>query len=199
MKDPIVLSEAKKRFDSHMISADLSSTVYRAVISLGDEDAFNRITTLYGKAQSTEKDKLLTSLGYSKDPEKIKELLRASISDGARANDAGFVMMSVTHSYEGGLMAWKFFKENLQTYVKRCPAVFVLPGVVQLVTGVFVTEEKAKEIEEFFQANPVPSVERSIQQSLESIRLKEACLKANIDNITNFLKNEEMAWNRSNP
>lgn len=204
IEDPVVLNEAKKRFEAHIakhntIPVDLREAVYRTVISLDDGDLFSKIKSMYHECNlNDEKDRLIGSLGYSKDPEKIKELLRFSLSDEASSDsDPVTVIIAVTHSHQGRLLAWEFFKENFSTYMKRCSSMFILPAVVKRVTGNFVAESKAREIEEFFQTNPTPSVDRALQQSLEKIRLNEICLKSNIDNITSFLQNGETPWNKN--
>ena len=47
------------------------------------------------------------------------------------------------------------------------------------ITGGFTTPERAQEVEAFFQAHPAPSAARTIQQSLERIRLNVRWLERN--------------------
>jgi puromycin-sensitive aminopeptidase len=47
------------------------------------------------------------------------------------------------------------------------------------VTSAFTTEEKLEDVQAFFEAHPTPSAERTIQQSLERIRLNIAWLDLN--------------------
>lgn len=54
----------------------------------------------------------------------------------------------------------------------------------------FIGEDKALDIEEFFKANPVPTAERVIRQSLEAIRTNTKWLERDRDAIKAWLKAE---------
>ena len=51
------------------------------------------------------------------------------------------------------------------------------------ITGLFTEIEKVEEVQSFFQTNPAPSAERTIQQSLERIQLNSKWLDQNRDNL----------------
>ena len=59
--------------------------------------------------------------------------------------------------------------------------------LVKYTTENFASETKAQEIEKFFQEHDFPGTERTIQQSLETIRLNEAWLKRDESSIREFL------------
>jgi len=59
--------------------------------------------------------------------------------------------------------------------------------LVKNVTENFVTESKAQEVERFFAQNSFPGTERTVQQSVEGIRLNEAWLKRDQALFENFL------------
>lgn len=52
----------------------------------------------------------------------------------------------------------------------------------------FHSEEKATEIEEFFRKTPVPGAERTIQQSLEKVRLSAQILKRDYNQMRDFFE-----------
>lgn len=60
---------------------------------------------------------------------------------------------------------------------------------MKYVTEDFVTEEVAKEVEQFFVENSFPGTERTVQQSIESIRLNAAWLGRDKDTIRSYLQN----------
>ena len=53
----------------------------------------------------------------------------------------------------------------------------LLAQLVKSLTDDFCSEERAVEVEQFFREHPHPGAERSIQQSLETIRLNAAWLQ----------------------
>ena len=54
----------------------------------------------------------------------------------------------------------------------------------------FIGEDKARDIEEFFKSNPVPTAERVIRQCLEAIRTNTKWLERDRDAIKTWLKAE---------
>ena len=61
--------------------------------------------------------------------------------------------------------------------------------LMQLVsfTSAFTTEEKREDVERFFRDHPAPAAERTIQQSLERIRINIAWLERNRDDLNRRL------------
>ena len=58
----------------------------------------------------------------------------------------------------------------------------------QSTTDGFVTEDKAKEVEAFFEEHSAPAAERTVKQSLENIRLNKAWLERDAESIHEWLK-----------
>ena len=66
----------------------------------------------------------------------------------------------------GKELAWSFFKERVET-IKNQGGMGLIPHIVSFVTRSFASTAKADEIKAFFDANPIPSANRKVQQSLE--------------------------------
>lgn len=64
---------------------------------------------------------------------------------------------------------------------------FLLARLVKYLTENFATEEKATEVEQFFKENEFPGTERTVSQSVETIRLNAAWLQRDLSNITEYL------------
>lgn len=86
-------------------------------------------------------------------------------------------------STEGRTIAWSFLKENLEKIKsmigKASPS--LMDAVIVSCAGGFCSDEKADEIEAFFNANPQPKSARKIQQTIENMRSNAKffkCLKA---------------------
>ena len=60
--------------------------------------------------------------------------------------------------------------------------------MVKSVCERFVTEEKAREVEAFFQDNEMPGSERNVAQAVETVRLNAAWLGRDGDSIKQFIK-----------
>ncbi|XP_031826671.1 puromycin-sensitive aminopeptidase isoform X2 [Nomia melanderi] len=197
LNDTNTIEEAKKRFDLHvsgktLLAADLRSPVYRAVLSNGNNEIYQTMLELYREADlHEEKDRILRALGAIKDETLLAEILEFAMSDEVRAQDAVYAIMSVSMTYKGRLMAWDFIKKNWQTLRDRYGGGFLMSRLVKIVTENFVTEEQAKEVEDFFKDHPTPGTERTVQQSVESIRLNVAWLARDLDSIKEFLDKQE--------
>ncbi|XP_050478927.1 puromycin-sensitive aminopeptidase isoform X1 [Bombus huntii] len=193
LNDEDTIQEAKKRFELHvsgitLLAADLRSPVYRAVLSVGDADTYETMLRLYREADlHEEKDRILRALGAIKDETLLAKVLDFAMSDEVRAQDTVFAIMSVAMTYKGRVMAWDFFKENWKTLLDRYGGGFLISRLVKFTTENFVTEERAKDVEEFFKNHPTPGTERTVQQSAESIRLNAAWLARDKDSIKEYL------------
>lgn len=64
---------------------------------------------------------------------------------------------------------------------------FLLARLVKYLTENFASEEKAQEVEKFFKENEFPGTERTVSQSVETIRLNAAWLQRDLPNITDYL------------
>ncbi|XP_014478221.1 PREDICTED: puromycin-sensitive aminopeptidase [Dinoponera quadriceps] len=196
--DSNTIQEAKRRFELHVngattLAADLRSPVYRAVLLAGDANTFETMIKLYKEADlHEEKDRILRALGAIKDEALLMKVLDFAMSDEVRAQDTVFAIMSVGMTYKGRLIAWNFFKENWKTLLDRYEGGFLLARLVKFTTENFVTEELAKDVENFFENHPTPGTERTVQQSVESIRLNAAWLARDKDLIRKYLTSEQV-------
>ncbi|ODM99382.1 Puromycin-sensitive aminopeptidase [Orchesella cincta] len=188
------IEEANKRLKQHVsgektIIADLRTVVYRGVLSVGDESTYNALLKLYHESNmQEEKDRIGRSLGAIKDPELLRKVLEFSISNDVRSQDSVFVIISVGMSKTGREIAWNFFKENKELFRERYPGGGLISRLVKYVTEDFVTEEMATEVEKFFIENSFPGTERTVQQSIESIRLNGSWLKRDENAVRQYLQ-----------
>lgn len=65
---------------------------------------------------------------------------------------------------------------------------FLLSLLVKSCTEQFVSEERAREVEQFFSEHSLPGSERNVAQALETIRLNSAWLARDGQDIANFFK-----------
>ena len=111
----------------------------------------------------------------------FRPLPRATPPLGSLAQDFFYPIGSVSGSSPEGLqLAWDFLRENFDTVkaflAKASPS--LMDAVIVYSVAGFATEDKAAEIEAFFQAHPLPSSARKISQTLEGIRTNAKFLRA---------------------
>ncbi|XP_046581725.1 puromycin-sensitive aminopeptidase-like isoform X2 [Haliotis rubra] len=192
--DEPTVAEARKRFESHcsgdkVIPPDLRAPVFITVLSEDRSEDFNRLMELYDKADmQEEKIRIARALGAVKKEELINRVHEFAASDKVRAQDKVSVLAGTTGSAKGRELTWNFVKENWKDLREKHHG-HLLTRLVKASTHNFATEEMAKEVEDFFQANPTPAAERTVQQSVENIRLNTRWMKESADKVCQFLKN----------
>ncbi|XP_059468459.1 puromycin-sensitive aminopeptidase isoform X2 [Neocloeon triangulifer] len=187
-----IVNEARIRFEKHIsgeqqLPADLRSPVYRTVLAAGDAATFDTMLKLYRSTDlQEEKDRISRGLGALKDQKLLQQVLDFAMSDEVRSQDTIFVVGSVASSRDGRNLAWAFLKKHLQTFTDRYQGGFLIARLVKMVTENFASEDAAKEVEQFFATSPVPGTERTVQQSVETIRLNTAWLNRDQAKISAF-------------
>lgn len=191
--DEAVIKEARERFAKHcdgsqVLPADLRSAIYGIVLKHGGEAEYEAmLKLLHASDHQEEKVRVLRSLGLTSDPALMKRTLDFSLSNDVRSQDTVGVIVGLTGSVEGRKLAWKFVQDQWDELHRRFPGLFLLSRLVAATTENFVTEEMAVEVENFFRTHPAPAAERTIQQSLENIRLNCQQLEKNAEGVRSFL------------
>ena len=184
--DPSVIAEAKARFarylqDPGSLHPDLRGVVMGLVAQEGDSDTYETLWSLQRQAElSEEKVRFLGALCRFKDKGLLSETLRRSMdTKEVRSQDTVIVVASVARNRAGRDLAWEFLKDNWSELDRRYgQGGFAITAMVST-TGAFTNLDRAQEVDEFFKAHPAPSATRTIQQSLERIRLNHAWLERN--------------------
>ena len=183
--DAGVLTEARARFsrylkDPRSVHPDLRGVVYSLAAQEGDRSTYDQLWDLEKKADLHEEQmRLLGALTRFRQPELLQEMLERSMSSDVRSQDTVLVVVSVAGNRHGRDLAWDFIKANWEEFDRRYGrGGFAIMRLVS-VTGGFTTPERGAEVEQFFNDHPAPSATRTIQQSLERIRLNVKWLENN--------------------
>ena len=193
---PDTTAEARRRLEAHekgdaALPADLRSAVYSTVLRNGSATELERLTKLYHAADlQEEKVRILRNLGVVPQEENIKKVLEFAMSEHVRSQDTVFGIGGVTGSIAGRDAAWKFLQDNWKELHTRYEGGFLLARLVKFTTENFSSEDKAKEVAAFFEANPAPAADRTVQQSLENIRLNKHQLERDGAAIKAFLASQ---------
>lgn len=67
---------------------------------------------------------------------------------------------------------------------------FLLTRLIKYLIENFASEEKAREVEEFFKINIIPGCDRTVSQAVETIRLNAAWLDRDLEKLSKYLKGE---------
>lgn len=135
-----------------------------------------------------EKDRISRALGSIVNVELLKKVIEFGMSDEVRAQDFVCVIASVANNPLGRDLAWSFFKDNWKFLSEKFQGGFLLRRLVKCVTENFSSEEKALETEEFFKTHNVPNTKRSVEQSIETVRLNAAWLKRDLASMKEFFE-----------
>jgi len=193
--DAAVVAEAKKRFDSlvsapasNAVVADLRSCVYTTVLAAhSTTETFEALLKLFRAADSQEeKVRLMRSLGAARDEALLQRTLEFAMSDEVRSQDAVFVLQAVAGNPKGRDLAWKFVQNRWADLRKKYDGGFLISRLIAI-PGDYATEERAKEVEAFFAANPVPGTDRTVKQTVESIRSNAKWLQRDREHIKEWL------------
>ncbi|KAK9081553.1 hypothetical protein Syun_030877 [Stephania yunnanensis] len=173
-------NEAVKRFcafleyrNTALLPPDTRKAAYVAVmqrVSTSDRWGYEALLRVYRESDlSQEKTRVLSSLTNCPDPDIVLEALDFSLSSEVRSQDAVFGLAAV--SKEGCDTAWKWLKDNWDQIVKIYGNGFLISRFISAVVSPFSSHEKAAEVEEFFASRSKTSIDRTLKQSLERVRI----------------------------
>jgi puromycin-sensitive aminopeptidase len=172
---------------NYALSGDLRRVVYIAAITSGNEKTFNEMTQMHREASSNEeKNRILRSLGFATDPILLQKTLEFALSDDVRSQDAIFGLESVAQNPLGRDLAWQFIQKNWPKLIESYKGLFLMTRLIKCMSY-FSTEEKAAEVEAFFKSDPEVSKSRTLQQTLESIRLNSSWVKRDASAVRDYL------------
>jgi len=193
--DESYVEEAKKRFADHIsgksnIPTDLRGVVYNTVVKNGGVTEYEQVLKIYREADMhEEKLRALRALGESRDSDLILRTLKYSTSSEVREQDIFYVVISTASHSVGREITWNYVRENWSDFKGILEdTAMLIDRFVKIVTEKFASEEKAKEIEEFFKKNPVAPAVRTIRQSIEKCLSHAKWLKNNRDQVATWLQ-----------
>lgn len=189
--DQAVIAEARRRFRAHLdktdpIPADLRGACYKAASAYGDKDDFESLISIYRTAElQEEKNRVARAMGYTKDTARLTDVIAFAFSEEVRNQDRVFMIMPIGVSNPP--IAWKALQDNKDFLRRTYGSGHLIARIVKCSTENFTSEDKAQEVTKFFEANKFPGAERTIQQSVETIRLNASWLSRDADTIKAFL------------
>jgi puromycin-sensitive aminopeptidase len=181
-----VLEEAHARYERFLkeptsLHPDLRGVVIALVAENGDRLIYDTLWDLERSATlQEEKMRFLGALTRFHQKEFLQETLERSMDpQEVRIQDTMLVITALAANRYGRDLAWEFLKNNWEELDRRYGrGGFAIMRLVAI-TGGFTTVEREKEVAQFFESHPAPSAGRTINQSLERIRLNVQWLERN--------------------
>ena len=195
--DEDILFEANSRFQTFLndptsLPPDLRGVVFGLVAQDSDHDTYNILWDLYHSVDlHEEKMRILGALTRARNPDFLRDTLVRSLGSEVRAQDTPLVVVSSAGNPAGRNIAWEFLKKNWTEFDRRYGrGGFAIMRLVSI-TGGFTELEKVQEVEAFFKENPAQSAQRTIQQSLERIKLNAAWLENNRGDLSSWFLSKD--------
>eukprot|EP00698_Gefionella_okellyi_P014605 TRINITY_DN4053_c0_g1_i1.p1 TRINITY_DN4053_c0_g1~~TRINITY_DN4053_c0_g1_i1.p1 ORF type:complete len:874 (+),score=242.11 TRINITY_DN4053_c0_g1_i1:78-2624(+) len=184
-----VVAEAQRLFKSGDIHPDLRGPVYVTTVANGGAAEFDAMIALYNSAEmQEEKMRALRSLGFARKPELLQRALEFGFSDAVRSQDTVFVFAAAGSNPYGSEVTWEFLKSHWNVINGRYgKGGFLLNSFISSATENFSDLARIDEIKAFFAANPIPSAERTLAQSLERVALNAQWIARDAAAVGNFL------------
>lgn len=196
--DEKTIAEVSKRFREFVdngkdLPPDLRSMVFAITGQYQGEKAMADLVGVFEKSDFSEVQRqCLLSLGRSPDEIVQKEALNYTLSGKVRSQDIYLVFAGMTTSASGQNTAWEYVKSNIKLLAEKfsSPSSGLFTELLKITITGHCTEEKAKEVEEFFNKEQEigKAANRPIKQSLESVRLNADLLRRDTGAVRDFLK-----------
>ena len=190
--DAPTLAEAQRRFTAYAsegapLRPDIRAIVFGLAAQQSQRDVYDALWRLYHEAElHEEKVRILGALTRVRDHALLRDVLERSMGDEVRSQDTPIVLIQASGS-EGRDLTWDFVKEHWGELDRRYgKGGFAIMRIVSIASS-FASAEREEEVRAFFEANPAPSASRTIQQTLESIRLNARWTERNLGAVADWL------------
>ncbi|HEY8111206.1 MAG TPA: M1 family metallopeptidase [Candidatus Nitrosotenuis sp.] len=177
LDDGEITAEAKKRFDAYLknpqsLNPDIQDAVFSVVAWSGDSKTYQKMLGLYKKVKTQEeKLRFLGALCNFKDEKLLLRTLNFSQTRDVRSQNMHVPIIRVAGNRYGKKIFWPWLKKNWKSLHKKVGVGSpLLNRIVASVSGV-ADASMEKEIKQFFKKNPTPGTERTLDQTLERIRI----------------------------
>jgi hypothetical protein len=157
----------------YLLYNKLQGSVYRIALRNGGQSEFDDLLRLFHSTKTDSVRKWATStLGSASGTALKLRVMEWAISGDVKLQDCFYPMNSVSGaSAEGVQVAWGFFRDNFDRLNAMCSAAnaWTMQYMITACTSRLSSNLAAEEMKAFFQAHPVPTASRKINQILEKI------------------------------
>lgn len=191
-RNPEAVEEAKTIFEAsekQAINPNLRSIIYSTVARDGDSKTYDKLLQMYNSTDlSEEKRRFAQSLCSFEDKEMIKRSLDLIKSDKVRIQEVISWVFGLYQNRFARDMIWQWQKENWgwihSTFGSGHLYSYFVMGL-----GVFSNDSIIDDINDFFTDKDLRGIRRTLDQSIEQIRIKSAWEKRDYNAVSDYLLN----------
>jgi len=176
--------------DVEAIHPNIRPAVFAMALVHGGEAEYNAILARWHEAPTAdERNTCLRVLGRAKSPELIQRTLGLALSGEVKMQDIYMPIGGLRSHTEGINERWQWMCDNWTEIVKRLPpGLTMLSSVVGLCAGAFTRQEQLVKVQEFFKDKDTKGFDRSLEQTLDSIRAKDSWLNRDAKDVKSWLQ-----------
>lgn len=194
--DEKIQAAAKEMFSKFLagdfgaVHPNLRASVFAMALRDGGEKEWDALLARYHSAPTAdEKNTCLRSLGRAKSPELIKKTLNLALSGEVKMQDVYMPIGGLGTTSEGIERRYEWMENNWDELVEKLPpSMTMLSSVVSICAAGFTRSDQLAKVEAFFKNKDKKGFDRSLQQSLDSIRAKANWLERDSENVLSWLK-----------
>ncbi|KAL8942055.1 MAG: hypothetical protein Q9216_001867, partial [Gyalolechia sp. 2 TL-2023] len=178
--------------DRSAIHPNIRGSVYAIVLRNGGQEEYDTILNEYQTASDAdERNTALRSLGRVNSPDLIDRSLSLALSDHVKNQDVYLPLAGLRNEAPGIEALWKWMTSHWEEIEKKCPpGLTMLSNVVQMCTSGFTSEERLKEVQEWFKDRSTKGFDRALEQSCDTVRAKAKWLARDKDDVEGWLRKE---------
>ncbi len=177
LEDEEIIAEARKRFEQylknpHSLNPDIQDAVFSTVAWSGDSKTYQKMLNLYHKVKTQEeKMRFLGALCSFKDEKLLQRTLDFSQTKDVRSQNMHVPIIRVAGNHHGKKIFWPWLKKNWKSLHKKVGVGSPLLNRIVASISSVADSSMENEIKHFFKTNPTPGTERTLDQTLERIRI----------------------------
>jgi aminopeptidase N len=155
------------------LSGTLAPTVLKVAAVGGDHALYDQFVAQLDKlgAQPELYYRIFSALPFFRDPALVKRTIDFALSPAVRSQDTGSLIGALMSEPWSQELTWEVTRAQWPTMVKTLGEFQAIPGIIESL-GAFCSADRATEIRQFFEKNPIASSERAVRQAVERI---ESC------------------------
>ncbi|TKW32831.1 hypothetical protein SEVIR_2G193100v4 [Setaria viridis] len=173
------INEGVRRFgifvhdrNTSLLPPDTRKAAYLAAmqnVTSSYRSAYNDLLKVYRESdEAEEKSRVLSTLCFCKDKNIVLESLNLLFTNEVRSQDAYYVLQGL--GVETRETAWLWLKSSWDRITKKYSDTQD-GGFIRYIVTLFSSNEKAAEFSSFFASRKKPEFQRTLKQSLESVRV----------------------------
>lgn len=194
--DQNVIKEAKRRFElslkdnSFSIPPNYRELIYAIVVKYGTQKEYDAVWNIFSTSQAQdEKTLALKALTYSQDLRLLERTMNLILKDDIKLHDITALFKGLSSNILTRRSTLEFFKTNYDMLRKRMDgSLNKLSGVVGNVTSDFTTVKDLDDIKSFFESKNKNGYQRTLEQSIENIKITIEWLKREESTFLNDMK-----------